>query len=304
MGYFDLQINGYGGVDFNQDELTPEGLHTACQYLERDGVSGILATFITEKVETMCHRIERLVRLREADPLAQRLIAGIHIEGPFISDQTGYRGAHPLDAICPANLESAKKLIDSGNGLVRLFTLAPERDAEMKVIRMLKKNGIAVSAGHTDATRDQLRAAVDAGLTLATHVGNGCPMVMNRHDNIVQRILSLSESITPCFIADGVHVPFFALKNYLAIAGMDRAVVVTDAMAAAGMGPGRYRISRWDLEVGEDLAVWAPDRSHLVGSAGTMQRSERNLMQYLGLSKEQCTNLLIRNPRSCISWTG
>jgi N-acetylglucosamine-6-phosphate deacetylase len=300
MKYFDLQINGYGGIDFNQDQLNADGLHTACEYLERDGVEGILATFITEKVETMCHRIKRLVQLREADPLARRLIAGIHIEGPYISDQPGYRGAHPLDAICPADMESASKLMDSGQGLVRLFTLAPERDAAMKVIKMLRKRGIAVSAGHTDATRDQLRAAVDAGLSLATHLGNGCPMQMNRHDNIIQRILSFADSITPCFIADGVHVPFFALKNYLKIAGVDRAVVVTDAMAAAGMGPGRYRISRWDLEVGEDLAVWAPDRSHLVGSAGTMQRSQRNLMHHVGLSDGECHQLLSTNPRKAL----
>jgi N-acetylglucosamine-6-phosphate deacetylase len=297
MGYFDLQINGYGGVDFNQDELTADGLHAACKSLKRDGVEGILATFITENVDTVCQRVKRLLRLREADPLARQLIVGIHIEGPFISQQPGYRGAHPLDAIMPADTAIADRLLDAGGGFVRLFTLAPECDADMKVIKLLRRNGVVVSAGHTDATRDQLRAAVDAGLTMATHLGNGCPMLMNRHDNIIQRILSFSESITPCFIADGVHVPFFALKNYLAAAGMDRAVVVTDAMAAAGMGPGRYRMSRWELEVGDDLAVWAPGRTHLVGSAGTMQRSQANLIQHLGLTEEQSQQLLVDNPK-------
>jgi N-acetylglucosamine-6-phosphate deacetylase len=297
MGYFDLQINGYGGVDFNQDELNADGLNAACQCLLRDGVEGILATFITENVEIVCRRIRRLLRLREADPLARELIVGIHIEGPFISQLPGYRGAHPLDAIMPADPAIAGQLLDAGQGLVRLFTLAPECDAGMKVIKILKRQGVVVSAGHTDATRDQLRAAVDAGLTMATHLGNGCPMTMNRHDNIIQRILSLSDSITPCFIADGVHVPFFALKNYLAVAGIDRAVIVTDAMAAAGMGPGRYRMSRWEVEVGDDLAVWAPGRTHLVGSAGTMRRNEANLMQHLQLTKEQCQQMLADNPK-------
>ena len=303
MGYFDLQINGYGGIDFNQDELTADGLYAACKSLTRDGVDGILATFITENVDTVCRRIKRLLRLREAEPLARQLIVGLHIEGPFISQQPGYRGAHPLDAIVPADTAIGDQLLDAGEGLVRLFTLAPECDADFKVIKFLKRNGVAVAAGHTDATLDQLRAAVDAGLTMATHLGNGCPMVMNRHDNIIQRILSLSESITPCFIADGVHVPFFALKNYLAAAGIDRAVIVTDAMAAAGMGPGRYRMSRWELEVGDDLAVWAPGRTHLVGSAGTMQRSQANLMQHLQLTKQQCQQMLVDNPKRCLATT-
>jgi N-acetylglucosamine-6-phosphate deacetylase len=300
-GYFDLQVNGYGGVDFNQDELSAADLHRACEHLAADGVEGILATIITDHLEAMCRRLARLVSLRAADPLAARLIAGLHVEGPFLNESAGYRGAHPADAICPASTDSAQRLLDAGAGLVRLFTLAPERDDGQRVTRWLARAGVIVSAGHTNASLDELKAAADAGLSLFTHLGNGCPQQMPRHDNIIQRALSLADRIMPCFIADGVHVPFFALGNYLRCAGIDRCIIVTDAMAAAGLGPGHYRLGRWEVAVGEDSAAWAPDHSHLVGSAGTMARSEQNLAAHLGLSAAECAQLLSLNPRRLFS---
>ncbi len=297
--YFDLQVNGYAGVDFNSDDLTAETLHAACTAMKRDGVGGILATIITEHLPVMCARLNRLVGFRNADALAREMIVGLHIEGPFLNETPGYRGAHPADAIHPADLDEAKRLIDAGAGLVRLVTLAPERDEANRITRWLASQKISISAGHCDPTRDQLCSAIDAGLTLFTHLGNGCPMQLPRHDNIIQRALSLSDRLTCCFIADGVHVPSFALRNYIRCAGVDRCCVVTDAMAAAGLGPGRYRLSRWEVVVGEDLAARAPDGSHLVGSAMTMPQNLANLKK-MGFSDADCHALLIRNPRRAI----
>ena len=145
-----------------------------------------------------------------------------------------------------------------------------------------------------------MRGAIDAGLRLYTHVGNGCPLLMHRHDNIIQRVISLHKELTLCFIADGVHIPFFALGNYLRACGYENAVVVTDAMQAAGMGPGLYGIGDFQVLVGEDLAAWAPDKSHLVGSAGTMVRSDENLRTKVGLSEAQVRLLTVENPRRVI----
>lgn len=203
----------------------------------------------------MCGRIRRIVEQREADELARRIIAGIHVEGPFISDVPGYVGAHPRDAAIGATVDAAKALIEAGKGLVKLVTLAPERDAGFETTAFLAGQGIRVAAGHTNATIDELRGAIDAGLTIFTHLGNGCPMQMHRHDNIVQRALSLREKLWICFIADGAHVPFFALRNYLDLVGSQRAIVVTDAIAPAGMGPGRYSFSRWNLLIGKDMVA-------------------------------------------------
>jgi N-acetylglucosamine-6-phosphate deacetylase len=298
--YVDLQINGYAGIDFNQDGLTAEGLHLACARLEADGVGSALATIITDRLDAMCGRLATLASLREQDPLARRLIAGLHIEGPFLNERDGYRGAHPGDAVRPADLDSMQRLLDAAAGLTRIVTLAPERDPSFIVTRRLSDQRIVGSAGHCDPTLDELRRAIDAGITMFTHLGNGCPMQMHRHDNIIQRVLSLADRLWISFIADGAHVPFAALGNYLRLVGIDRAIVVTDAIAPAGLGPGRYTFGRWDLRVGDDMVPRSPDGSHFVGSAITMAQSARHLREKLGLSETMVQRLTSDNPKRCL----
>ena len=300
LGYFDLQVNGYGGVDFNSDGLTAEQLHRACEKLASDGVAGILATIITAPVDSMVVRLKALCELREKDDLIRQVIAGIHIEGPFLNETPGYRGAHPADAIRPADCDLMKRLLDAAGELTRIVTLAPERDAQCEVTRMLAREGIVVSAGHTDASLDDLKRGIDAGLSMFTHVGNACPMLLHRHDNIIQRALSLSDKLWLTFIADGAHVPWPALGNYFRCAGLDRCIVVTDAISAAGLGPGRYTLGHWVLLIGEDMVARAPDGSHLVGSAGTMPRSRKNLVEHLGLTESDVDLLIVHNPRKSL----
>lgn len=298
--YFDAQINGYAGVDFNGEDVTAENLHEVCARLEKENVGGILATIITDKVDLMCQRLARIVALRQRDPLIQKIIAGFHIEGPFLNETPGYRGAHPPDAIHPANIDEAERLLDAAGGLTRILTLAPDRDPDYRVTRMLAKRGVTVSAGHCNPSLDQLRGAIDAGLRLYTHLGNGCPMQMHRHDNIIQRALSFSKELTFGIIADLTHVPPFALGNFFRAAGIDRCFVVTDAINAAGLGPGTYRLARWEVVIGEDLVVWAPDKSHFVGSAVTMPKTYANLTEKIGLTAAQARQLMCINPRKAI----
>lgn len=297
MGFFDLQVNGYAGVDFNGDVLDAEAVEAVCLRLESQGVESILATVITDSLPVMEARLQRLVRLLQQQPSLQRIICGIHIEGPFINPQKGYRGAHPVDAITPANVSAMQRLLDAAEGFTRLVTLAPECDSDLRVTRMLADQKIVASAGHTDASLDDLREAIDAGLTMFTHLGNGCPAVMPRHDNIIQRALSLKGKLWLCFIADGAHIPFFTLKNYLDLVGLDKTIVVTDAIVAADMGPGSYRFGRWELEIGDDLVARSPDNSHLVGSTVTMDRSFQNLAEHLGFSRDDAQRVLELNPK-------
>lgn len=304
MKDIDLQVNGYGGIDFNQDDLALDDLRKACEVVRRDGVEWVLATIITADFEAMCGRLRRLAELREQDELIADVVRGLHVEGPFLNPTNGYRGAHPAEEMRDATPDRVKPLLDTGNGLVKLLTLAPEHDPGFAATGYLVKQGVAVSAGHCDPSLEQLRGAIDAGLSLFTHLGNGCPMDMNRHDNIVQRALSLHEQLHLCFIADGVHVPFFALRNYLDIAGLDRAIVVTDAVAPAGLGPGRYTMAHWELDIGEDLVARAPDGSHLVGSAISMPRVRENLSTHLQLNEKQIQQLIRDNPLKAMGLSG
>jgi len=299
--FIDLQVNGYGGVDFNQEDLSADALHRACQMLQQHHAESILATIITEKIDAMCRRLANLARLRDKDPLAKQIIAGFHIEGPFVNEAPGFVGAHPRDAVVPADVDSMKRLLDAANGLTRMVTLAPERDADFKVTSMLATQNIRVSAGHCDASIEQLNGAIDAGLSMFTHLGNGCPMQMHRHDNIVQRVLSVSDKLLIGFIADGVHVPFFALRNYLKLVDPNNCYIVTDAIAPAGLGPGRYTLGRWNLLIENDMVARAPDRSHFVGSAITMPQTWENLIHKVGLNEMDASRLIYDNPKCAVA---
>jgi len=295
-GYVDIQVNGYGGINYNSSDLTAEQLRTSCQRLQSDGVAGILATICSEQPEVMLTRLHNLVKARNADPLNQKIVWGIHIEGPYMSPEDGYRGAHPREAMKPTNLDVIKKFHDACQGLLRILTLAPEMDPGLQATRWLANQKVTVSGGHSNASLDQLKAAIDAGLSMYTHVGNGCPAQMHRHDNIIQRVLSLTDKLTLCFIGDGVHVPLFALKNYLKAANPERTIVVTDAVWPAGLGPGTFDMGHWGkITIGKDLAIWAPDRSHFLGSALTMPQCHANL-KTLNLPEKTIENLLIHHP--------
>ncbi|MCE5303767.1 MAG: N-acetylglucosamine-6-phosphate deacetylase [Planctomycetaceae bacterium] len=295
--YVDLQVNGYAGLDFNSDEVTSERLHHVCELLREDEVEGILATIITAEIPKMVSWLRRIVDIRRQDPLVNDVIKGFHIEGPFINETPGYVGAHPIHAVRPADVDDMKKLLEAADGLTRIVTLAPERDPGQRLIRWLVGQKVVVSAGHCNPSLDELRAGIDAGLTLFTHLGNGCPAMMHRHDNIIQRALHLHDRLTLCFIADGVHIPCPTLSNFLELVGLERTVIVTDAIMAARLGPGTYTLGERTVKIGEDLVAREPKGEFFVGSTATMPRMAKLLKEKLHFSDADVDKLLIRNPR-------
>jgi N-acetylglucosamine-6-phosphate deacetylase len=295
-GYIDLQVNGYADIDFNADRLVADDVVRVCGRLRDDGVAGILATVITADIDAMCARLANICFLHDAEPAVRDMIWGIHVEGPFLNPEPGYIGAHPVAHARPADADTMRRLLAAAGGLTRIVTLAPEQDQGGQVTRLLAEQGVRVAAGHCNPTLDQLRAAIDAGLSLVTHLGNACPLLLPRHDNVIQRMLSRSDRLHFGFIADGIHVPFVALGNYLKCCGLERAFVVTDAISGAGLGPGEYRIGNQRVIIDENLATWSADRSHLVGSAGTMRRSAKLLSGELGLSEAQVRQLTRDTP--------
>lgn len=300
MKPFDLQVNGYAGTDFCSAELGLVACRRGCDALAADGVDGILATVITDSIGGLCAKLATLVRHREADPAVARMICGFHVEGPFISPLPGYVGAHEPRHVRPANVADMERILDAGAGLVRLVTLAPEHDAGFATTRLLAGRGVTVSAGHCDPPLDVLQGAIDAGLSMVTHLGNGCPTTLPRHDNVIQRALALAESLWICFIPDGAHVPFFALANYLAVVGLDRCIMVTDAIAAAKLGPGRYQFSGMEIDVDAGGVARRPGSENLAGSTITMPALRANLAHHLGLSEADIARLVDTNPRRAL----
>jgi N-acetylglucosamine-6-phosphate deacetylase len=299
-GGFDIQVNGYAGADFCSQNLTLAQCRRACDELAADGTDGILATVITDSIEGICHKLARLAAFREQDPAIARMIAGFHVEGPFLSRKPGCPGAHDPAKIVPATVSAAQRILEAGAGLVRLVTLAPECDAGLATTSFLARHGVTVSAGHCDPSLDELRAAIDAGLSMVTHLGNGCALDLPRHDNFIQRALFLHDRLWICFIPDGVHVPFFALANYLAVSGLDRTIMVTDAILAAKLPPGRYAYGEGEVEVDAAGVARRPGLKNLAGSTISMRQVRDNLREHLGLDGGAIERLTATNPRLAV----
>jgi N-acetylglucosamine-6-phosphate deacetylase len=298
----DLQLNGYHGIDFNADQLDVVTVRQGCELVRRDSGGHFLATVISDDVNRMIQRIDRLAEAYESDEQIREILCGIHIEGPFLLPENGYRGTHPQEHLRPATMELAKRLVDAGRGLVRLMTLAPEQDEGLRTIQWLARNNVVVSAGHCNPSADLLQRSVDAGVSLFTHLGNGCPQQLPRHDNIIQRVLACTGLSFVTFIADDVHIPLSVLKNYIRLVGLERCILVTDGTSAAGMGPGRYELAGQTVIIGDDGAAWAPDRSHLMGSAITMQEMRQKLSKALDLSPSEIDEITCINPRRAVGF--
>ena len=297
MRPFDIQNNGYAGVDFCDANITAKNLHHACCEIEKDGCPSILATVISDTIENMTAKLKHLVALRRDDKLVERVIRGFHVEGPFLNPTSGYRGAHPQEVMIPADAEKAKGLNDACDGLLRLVTLAPECDPQFATTRYLTDQGIVVSAGHCNPSLDQLKGAIEAGLKMVTHFGNGCPIELSRHDNVLQRFLHFREHLWFCFIPDGIHIDFYALRNYIDLVGVERSIMVTDAIAAAKMPPGKYALSGFEVVVDSAGVARRPGSANLAGSTITMPGIIINLAEQLQCSKADIKKLIDTNPR-------
>jgi N-acetylglucosamine-6-phosphate deacetylase len=300
MGFVDLQVNGYAGVDFNSDSLSDEQMIAVCQKLADHDIDQILATIITAPLDKMIARITRMVDVVESNPQVAKMVAGLHIEGPFLNPAEGYVGAHPVDSVLPATVDHMSRLLEAGRGFVRLVTLAPEVDSNAEVTRMLSDASIVVAGGHSNATLEQLLRGIDNGMQMFTHLGNGCPALLPRHDNIVQRVLSLGDQLMISFIADGHHVPGFALKNYLRQIPDANIIIVSDAINAAGLGPGKFKLSDQTVYVDPDGATWAECRTHYAGCATPLVRMAEWLESDLGIAPERIEQWLSANPARLI----
>ena len=294
-GYVDLQVNGYAGVDFNQSNLPEEDFHHVCEALRADSVGKFLPTVITDDLSAMIHRIQQIASFIESD-LDSGIASGIHIEGPFISSQPGFVGAHPACHAGKGSVDDAMRLVDAGRGYVRLVTLAPEVDHDGTITQALRERGITVAAGHSNATLDELRCAIDSGLSMFTHLGNGCPQLMHRHDNIITRTLSLADQLSISLIADGHHVPWHTFRVFANCIPSEKLIIVSDAISAAGLGPGMHRLANQEVEVDEDGAAWAAGREHFAGCATTLPTMESLLKDQLCIDDQTCEQWMITNP--------
>jgi N-acetylglucosamine-6-phosphate deacetylase len=300
---FDIQVNGAFGVDFNDDALTLDAFQFACSKLRATGIGLFFPTIITAPVESMGARIGKIVSFIEQDSTLDSLVAGLHIEGPFISRQSGYRGTHPEYAILDAQLDVAKRLLDFGRGRIRMLTLAPETDHQFKTTEYLTIQNVVVFGGHSDATFDCLSQAIEHGLKGFTHLGNGCALEVQRHENIISRVLALRKKLFVSLIADGIHLPYWLLRSFVEIIGAEKVIITSDSMSAAGMPPGEYLISGQPIVVDADRRTRHRDHNYLAGSASTLQEMRYRSDHWLPPNFAHVDLLFMRNATNLFNLT-
>lgn len=299
-GLFDLQVNGFAGIDFNDASITAAALDMALEAMRRTGVTACLPTLITAHEAELRERILALDAAVSASRLGPQMVPGYHIEGPFLNPADGFKGCHPAAAMRDPDASLYDRL---GQGLSRpilLVTLAPERAGSVEAIRALRERGICVAMAHSNASIAEVRAAAAAGLTLSTHLGNGLPRTLHKTENPL--LAQLAEpALTACLIADGHHLSPEALGALLRIKGVDRSILVTDAVLAAAAPPGRYRFAGMEVERDADGVVRQPGAAHLAGSALELDTAVRNVVRWGLATPEQAIRMASANPRAALA---
>ena len=281
-GFIDLQVNGFAGVDYNSTDAPAEEIGRSVRAMFSTGVTRFFPTVITGSPEDMLGALRNLTRARQTIPEGLAMEA-FHVEGPHISPHDGPRGAHSARWVRPPDIEEFRRWQDAAQGHVRLVTLSPEWPEATRYIELLAREGVVISIGHTRATREQIADAVRAGATLSTHLGNGADAVLPRHPNYIWEQLA-EDKLAASFIVDGHHLPDSFLRVALRAKGIERSVLVTDAVMPALCAPGPYRLGEVEVELKDDQRVVLRGGTRLAGSSLRMDAAISNVMKVAGLN--------------------
>ena len=292
-GLVDIQINGYNGIDFSDPDLTAEDLKKIIKGLWEVGVTTILATVTTNGHEDLMSSFKALSNAL-TDPDVSMSVPGYHLEGPYISPVQGFRGAHPEMYIRQPDLQEFKQYREAANNMIRLITVAPEFDGSIPLIRYCTDNDIVVSLGHHNGTAEQITAAVDAGASLSTHLGNGCANTIHRHNNPIWPQLA-EDRLSASIITDGFHLNQEEVQTFYKVKGDELTILVSDAVDLAGLPPGEY--TRWGgtVVLTTDVVKF-PAENVLAGAASPLSKCVGNMMRFTGCSLESAINMASRNP--------
>lgn len=295
-GWIDLQVNGFGGYDFNGERTTHDDLEGATRALHRHGVARYLPTVITGSFDRMSQAFAAIASHVRSGGYGAGSIAGIHMEGPYLSGVDGSRGAHSRDHIRDPDWAEFEELQHAAEGLIRMVTIAPERKGAIAMIERLAENGIVAAIGHTAADGDTLEAAVRAGATVSTHLGNGSQLMLPRHPNYIWHQLA-DDRLWGTFIADGHHLAPPVLKAMLR-AKRGKAILVSDATKFAGMPPGCYT-----SEIGGEVVLTEGGRLHtaanpdiLAGSASALDQAVANCVRYTDMALAEAVEAVTARP--------
>jgi N-acetylglucosamine-6-phosphate deacetylase len=291
--FFDVHFHGAKGHDVM--EATPAALDAIGGFLASRGTGSYLATTVTAALDVTLRSLSNLAKLLARPAVAgQARAVGIHLEGPFLSHTK--RGVQPAEHLLAPDIAIFDRLFEASEGHVRLMTLAPELPGAAELAAHATKRGVQVSLGHSNANAAETRALIAAGAVSATHSFNAMRPLDHREPGILGTVLTC-DALFAELICDGIHVAPEIVKLWWKAKGAERAILVTDAMSAAGMPDGTYQLGGFDVEVAQGRAM---ARGVLAGSVLTLDRALANFIAFTGAPLEQALRLLTANPAAMV----
>lgn len=297
-GFVDLQVNGWQGIDFSTPGLTLDNVRAVVRALTAEGTAAFCPTLVTGP-ESMYR--ENLAVLADAmeDSFLSRHLLGIHMEGPFISPALGARGAHPVEHIVPPSFEQFQRLQEYARGHIAMLTVAPDQPGVIKLIEKVTAEHVVVSLGHHLADSRHLERAVAAGARCCTHLGNGLPMQIHRHQNPLWRQLA-EQRLWGMFITDGHHLPAEFIAVALRMKTPYRFIVTSDAAPIAGLPAGPHKCFGADVVIEPSGRIVCESSQSLAGSSATMLTCMNFLASLDLVSEEELWQIGVDNPLQLI----
>ncbi len=292
-GLIDIQINGYMGVDFSDQDLTLEDLHAATKALWKEGVTTFLPTVITNGQKNLKKSFSILAAALDDQEIGTS-IPGFHLEGPYISPVQGFRGAHLEKYIRIPDWDEFSELQKAACNKIKLITVAPEVNGAIPFIKKCTGAGVVVSLGHHNGSTETIKQAAGVGASLSTHLGNGCANMIDRHNNPIWPQLA-DDRITITIIADGFHLNREEVQCFYKIKGVEKTILVSDALDLAGLPPGEYIRSERVVLLTSDVVKF-PDENCLAGAATPLSTCVSNLMKFTQCSLENAVQMASSNP--------
>lgn len=296
-GLIDAQVNGFAGVSFTfgGGELTASGVKTATEALWKTGVTTYLPTVTTNTIDLLKKNLAVLAQTKN-DPFLKGSVAGFHLEGPYISPTDGYRGAHPLKSVHKPDWDEFMELQKAAGNNIILITIAPETEGALDFISKCRDAGIIVALGHHNAPASTVKAAIDMGAQVATHLGNGCANMINRHLNPLWSQLA-DDRLMISIIGDGFHLNPEEIRVFYKVKGAGMTILTSDVTSYAGLPPGKFVNNEGDtLELTKEGMLKYPAQNVLYGSASPVKKSVENVMKVTGCTLEEAIRMTTINP--------
>jgi N-acetylglucosamine-6-phosphate deacetylase len=302
-GLIDLQVNGYRGLNLNGEGARAATVSDLTREMLANGVTTYAPTVVTAPEHVMVHCLACIAEAYDSDEIVRRCVPFIHVEGPHISPVDGYRGAHPLAAVRPPSLEEFERWQTASRGLIGLVTISPHFPESEEYIAALTAQGVHVAIGHTHASAEQIRRAVEAGARLSTHLGNGIATELDRHRNPLWSQLA-EERLTATFIADGQHLPAEALRAMIRAKGLERSLLVSDVVALGGMSAGMYTLPTGPVELTAGGRLEVMGTQLLAGAVVPLIFCVGNVVNMAGLSLAEGLRMATEIPGRLVGGRG